>query len=427
MKGKITMKNNRMPSWHDMARNEQKIPPGNWYLWMLLAGRGFGKTRTGAESIMELVNSGQYKRIGIIGKSICEAKDIMVDGQSGLLSTTIADKVFQNAENNITDESLLKFKYYPSKNQIAWENGARAYILGADNFEKLRGYQFDLIWIDEFAKYKYPNAFWEQVLFTLRLGDNPRCIITTTPKPLKILKKLSEANYTYLTKGSTFANAKNLSPRFIETMKEMYQNTRVGKQELEGEILMKKENTVWQKENIIYRDINRNHLSRIVIGVDPAVSVGENADETGIIVAGLGYDDKIYVLDDLSGKYKPPEWAKIVCRACHDYHAGRIVAETNNGGDLVGEMLMTVYPNAPYKQIRAIKGKIARAEPVALLYESNRVFHKKEFMELEEQMCELSYDDDKNKGSPDRVDALVWAISELKNIRDLPNISTISF
>jgi phage terminase large subunit-like protein len=248
-----------------------------------------------------------------------------------------------------------------------------------------------LIWTDEFAKYRNPNAVWEQILFTLRVGDNPRCIMTTTPKPLKILKKLSESKGTHLTKGSTFDNEKHLAQRFIDTMKEMYQNTRIGKQELEGEILMEKENIVWKKENIVYREIDRDSLSRIVIGVDPAVSSGENSDETGIIVAGVGYDEKIYVLDDLSGKYKPPEWAKIVCRACHDYKAGRIVAETNNGGDLVGEMLKTIYPNAPFRQTKAIKGKVARTEPVSLLYESNRVYHAKEFFELEDQMCNLSY------------------------------------
>jgi phage terminase large subunit-like protein len=537
---------------------------------------------------MELVNSGKYKRIGIIGKSVREVKDVMIEGQSGLLSTTIAERFFaaeeskaslrsqtssprssfprtlssrdsssrisapqpyfpqtsdisekygskkcslgkhspdkfgktdktQNRDMHIyapsgdkhqcyasthispdggmvlgsklhgqgyirsfqeegaregrtdaydaahsktriqdnimhtydssngelqeetavfdddtffdgvtsDDREIIRFKYYPSKNQISWENGAKAYIIGADNYEKLRGYQFDLVWCDEFAKYKKPEALWQQVMFTLRLGDDPKCIITTTPRPLKILKKLSEAKGTYLTKGSTFDNAKNLSPIFIESIKAEYQGTRVGKQELEGELLMEKENTVWKRENIIYRDVDINNLSRVVIGVDPAVTVGENSDETGIVVAGLGYDEKIYILDDLSGKYKPPDWAKIVCRACLDYKAGRIVAETNNGGDLVGEMLKTIYPNAPFKQTKAIRGKIARAEPISLLYESNRVFHTKEFTELEEQMCDLSYED-KMEGSPDRVDALVWAVSELK-ARESYNISTIDF
>jgi phage terminase large subunit-like protein len=442
-------------NWHEIARKEQRIPNTEWMLWLLLAGRGFGKTRTGAESVMELINSGKYKNIGIIGKSVREAKDIMVDGPSGLLATTIANMHYRNIETNnfaskqkkhtkFSDSfaedphkiscralhingasgSILKFRYYSSKNQIIWENGARAQILGADHYDKLRGYQFDLIWIDEFAKFKFPGELWMQVLFTLRMGQDPKCIITTTPRPLKILKELSEASYTYVAKGSTFENAKNLSQRFINTMITMYQNTKIGKQELDGEILMEKENTVWKKENIIYRGINRNCLARVVIGVDPAVSSGKNADETGIVVAGLGYDEKMYVLADLSGKYKPPDWAKVVCRAYHDYTAGRIVAETNNGGDLVGAVLETINPTLPFKQVHAIKGKIARAEPVALLYEANKVFHTMEFPELEEQMCELSYDDNGDR-SPDRVDALVWAISELKDRTCTPNISTL--
>ncbi|MDR1333456.1 MAG: terminase family protein [Holosporales bacterium] len=562
--------------WREIARKEQLIPKGDWWIWLLLAGRGFGKTRTGAESVMELVNSGKYKRIAIIGKNIPEIRDIMVEGQSGLLSTTIAEKCFrasmleaesskatkrrrtkgsrsppelpeselpEHSSTGLTQQEtdcglqlnpseselllggaytdvrehsspgstqqetdcgsqlkppeselqqggvykrvhehsstgstqqeadyglqlkppesglllgdterrsgayrdvrehsspgstqqetdcggfLIPFKYYPSMNRIVWENGAVAYLIGADHYEKLRGYQFDLVWLDEFAKYKDPEALWQQIMFTLRLGDDPKCIITTTPKPLKILKTLSEEKWVYTTKGSTFANSNNLSPRFLDNMRNVYQNTRLGRQELEGEIIMEMDNAVWKKENIIYRDIPEDCLSTVVIGVDPAVTVGENSDETGIIVAGLGYDEKIYVLDDLSGKYKPPDWAKIVCRACHDYSAGRIVAETNNGGDLVREMLTTIYPNVPFKQTRAIRGKIARAEPISMLYEANRVFHTKEFPELEEQMCSLSYDD-KTKNlstSPDRVDALVWAVSDLKD-RETCNISMI--
>jgi predicted phage terminase large subunit-like protein len=422
----ITMNNtNLIQNWHDIARKEQKIPNGSWWLWLILAGRGFGKTRTGAEAVMEMVNSGRYKRIGIIGKTIREANDVMVEGMSGLLSTTIAEKVFQLEENKFEDPDIVKFKYYKSKNQIVWENGARAYILSGDNPEKLRGYQFDLLWIDEFAKYKDPNAIWQQVMFTLRIGDDPKCIMTTTPRPLKILKTLSEARDTHLTRGSTFDNAANLSQRFIKTMRDMYQNTRVGRQELNGELIMEKEDTVWKRENIIYRDVDLENLARIVIGVDPAVSSGENSDETGIIVAGIGYDDKMYVIDDLSGKYKPPEWAKIVCRACYDYRATRVVAETNNGGDLVEEMLATIQPNLPFKKTRAIKGKIARAEPISFLYESHKIFHIKEFTELEEQMCNLSYTE-KPEHSPDRVDALVWAVSELKE-RENFYVSTIDF
>lgn len=402
-----------IPDWGEIAREKQRLPGGNWWLWMILAGRGFGKTRTGAESIMSLVNSGKYMRIAIIGKTIKEAKNIMVEGQSGLLSTTIASRMFQNAEDGIEDSSIIKFKYYSSKQQIVWETGAKAYLFGGDDYDSLRGYQFDLIWIDEFAKFREPEMLWEQILFTLRLGDDPRCIMTTTPRAIQILKDLSAGDNTHLTYGSTFENSANLSARFIETMQAKYTTTKIGRQELFGELIFDKENTIWKKEDIIYRHIERESLLRVVIGIDPAVSCGENSDETGIIVAGIAYDDKIYVLDDLSGKYKPPEWAKIVCRAYKDYTASHIIAETNNGGDLVKEMLTTIYPNIPFKATRAIKGKLARAEPISLLYESKRIFHIREFHKLEKQMCGLSYDD-KITESPDRVDALVWTISDLK-------------
>jgi phage terminase large subunit-like protein len=467
------------PQWREIARKEQLIPRGDWWVWLLLAGRGFGKTRTGAESIMELVNSGRYKKVAVIGKNIQEIKDVMVEGPSGLLSTTIAERhfeamrehrpkarppnnnrsevysdVYEHSSTGLTqqeadsggggrktsdllltqdllhqDESCesggaIKFRYYPSMNRITWENGAIAHLIGADHYEKLRGYQFDLAWLDEFAKYKNPDALWQQILFTLRVGCDPKCIITTTPKPLKILKKLSEESGVYLTKGSTFNNSDNLSARFLDTMRVTYQNTRIGRQELDGEIIMDKEHTVWRRENIIYRSISPGCLSVVVIGVDPAVTACEHSDETGIIVVGLGYDEKMYVLDDLSGKYKPPDWAKIICKAYKDFAADWIVAEVNNGGDLVREMLTTIYPNIPFKQTRAIRGKVERAEPVAMLYDAKRVFHIREFLELEEQMYSLTYDD-KLKSSPDRVDALVWAISDLKD-RETPRISAIT-
>ena len=178
--------NQVIPNWHDIARPEQRIPNTDKWLWLILAGRGFGKTRTGAEAVMELVNGGKYKSIAIVGKSVVEARDVMVEGLSGLLSTTIAQKIYKNQEDQIEDSDFLKFKFYRSRNLIVWENGAKAYLIGADHYEKIRGYQFDLVWMDEFAKYNHPKETWHQILFSLRLGDDPRCIITTTPKPKKI-------------------------------------------------------------------------------------------------------------------------------------------------------------------------------------------------------------------------------------------------
>ena len=424
----MTLIKNRLniPSWDDLARDKQKLPNGEWFTWLILAGRGFGKTRTGAETVMKLIYSGKYKSIGIIGKTIQEAKQIMIEGPSGILSTTFAIKStkLENAKFKTVD--VLKFKYYPSKKQIEWNNGTKIYILSGDRPNSIRGFQFDLVWIDEFAKFKRPAELWEQVLFSLRLGDDPRCIITTTPKPLKILKELTEDPSVHVTNGSTFENEQHLSKKFIEQITLKYQSTFVGKQELFGTLIMEQEHPLWKRHNIRYKNIGIDCIDKVVIGVDPAVTISKYSDETGIIVAGLGLDGMIYIIADLSGKYTGSEWAKIVTRASIDYKASYIVVETNNGGDLVAENLRSINNNISIRRVHAIKGKVSRAEPIAILYESNRVFHFKEFLTLEEQMCNMSYDKHDESYSPDRVDALVWAVSELRNISEKNNQYNIS-
>ncbi len=406
----MDINNNNIVSWDKIARDKQKIPNGNWFIWLILAGRGFGKTRTGAESVMQLICSNKYKSIGLIGKNIKETKQIMIEGPSGILSTTFAE-ILNKSNNN----KKLSFKYCSSKKQIEWNNGAKMYMLGGDNPNSIRGFQFDLVWIDEFAKFNNPEALLHQVFFSLRLGNNPKCIITTTPKPLKILKNLSDDKSVHVTNGSTFENAQYLSKQFLNLVKLKYNNTFIGKQELLGELIMEKENSLWKRHNIQYKKIELNCFEKIVIGVDPAVTSNKNSDETGIIVAGLGIDSNIYVIDDLSGKYKGSEWAKIVVRASFDYKANYVVVENNNGGDLVIENLKSIDNTLPIKTVHAVKGKVSRAEPISILYESNKVFHFKEFNLLEEQMCNMSYDSAGEGYSPDRVDALVWAISELRN------------
>lgn len=393
-------------------RDKQVLPKGNWFTWLILAGRGFGKTRTGAENVMLLIQSGQYKSIAIIGETIKEAIQIMVEGMSGLCSSMA-----------LKQANLL---YKRINNKIIFSNGAVVYVLGGDRPDTLRGFQFDLVWIDEFAKFKHAAELWEQVLFCLRIGNDPKCIITTTPRPLPILKDISESKDTIYTTGSTFENTDNLSRRFIATMQGTYRDTRVGRQELYGELIFEKERPLWKLENIRYNKIDINLIERVVIGVDPAVTNTNNSDETGIIVAGLGLDRKIYVLDDLSGKYTGTEWAKIVVRASIDYNASCVVVETNNGGDLVTENLRSIDSNLPIRKVRAVKGKVARAEPISILYETDRVLHSKQFSKLESQMLNMSYDDEfeppgrcsKDMKSPDRVDALVWAISELRNMEN---------
>ncbi len=391
-------------------RNKQLLPKGDWFTWLILAGRGFGKTRTGAENVMSLIQSGKYKSVAVIGETIKEAMQIMIEGMSGLFSST----AFQYSN----------LSYKRTKNKITFDDGAIVYVFGGNRPDTLRGFQFDLVWIDEFAKFKHATELWEQVLFCLRIGDDPKCIITTTPRPLKILKNIADNKDTVYTTGSTFENALNLSKRFITTMENTYKDTRVGRQELYGELLFEKERPLWKLENIRYNKIDINLTDHVVIGVDPAVTSTNNSDETGIIVAGLGLDRKIYVIDDLSGKYTGTEWAKVVVRASVDYNASCVVVETNNGGDLVTENLRSIDSNLPIRKVHAVKGKVARAEPISILYETNRVFHCKQFSKLEEQMLNMSYDDEfeplgkfnKDIKSPDRVDALVWAISELRNI-----------
>lgn len=417
----INLNNNSLLSWDQIARDKQKIPSGDWFTWLILAGRGFGKTRTGSESVMKLTCSSKYKSIGLIGKSINETKQIMIEGPSGILSTTFA-KILNKTSNK---KNQLSFKYYSSKKQIEWNNGAVMYMLGGDRPNSIRGFQFDLVWIDEFAKFINPSELLQQVFFSLRLGDNPKCIITTTPKPLKILKDLSDDNSVYVTNGTTFENEKYLSKQFLNLIKLKYNNTFIGKQELLGQLVMEKENSLWKRHNIQYKKIELDCLEKIVIGIDPAVTSNKNSDETGIVVAGLGLDNNIYIMNDLSGKYKGSEWAKIVVKASIDYNASYVVVETNNGGDLVTENLKSIDSTLPIRNVRAVKGKVARAEPISILYETNKVFHFKEFSELEEQMCNMSYDNEREGYSPDRVDALVWAVSELRNLHLNNNLCSI--
>lgn len=387
-------------NWHDIARTKQRLPKGDWLVWLVMAGRGFGKTRTGAETVMQLVESGKYRSIAIVGKTLHEARHIMVEGQSGIMSTALS------ANGNVT--------YYPSKRELVWANGAKAVLIGGDNYESIRGMQFDFVWIDEFAKFEKPAEVWEQVMLSLRIGEDPRCMITTTPKNRPIIRQLAEAKFCYVTNGTTYENKDNLSSKFLERIEELMQDTNFARQELYGEIVDDLNNLVWAKDSIKYKEVQPTMLNRIIIAVDPAVSNNTKSDETGIIIAGEGCDGNIYVLDDLSGKYNTSEWAEVVANAYHTYGASRVVAEVNNGGDMVENVMRNKCRYIPFSSVRAVKGKIARAEPVALLYSASKVFHVRKFAALEKQMLSTSYDNDK-KQHDDRVDALVWGITELTN------------
>lgn len=388
-------------TWEKIGRPNQKMPKGYWALWLILAGRGFGKTRTGAESIRQLVEEGVYKRIALVGASILQTRSIMVEGVSGLLS------VFPPHQRP---------RLEMTKRELHFQNGAIATLFGGEQVDQLRGPQFDAAWVDELAKFRHPQKLMEQLQLCLRLGEHPRCIVTTTPRPLPLFQKWFTQDNVVVTRGTTFENKDNLSPLFMEQVVKEFEGTTLGSQELYGEILTETKGALWQRNNIIYSDLPYDEhqkllLKRIVVAIDPATTHHEGSDETGIVVVGIDEKGQGYVLEDLSGRHSPLEWGQRAVKAYHAYHADRIVAETNKGGDLVERVIRSIDPHVAYKEVRATRGKATRAEPIAALYEKGIVFHKRPFHALEDQMC--SYVPGSTRKSPDRIDALVWGFTEI--------------
>ncbi|MCR5225174.1 MAG: terminase family protein [Alphaproteobacteria bacterium] len=385
--------------WTKIARPNQLMPEGDWNIWLLLAGRGFGKTRAAAEAIRQLVLSGKYKRIALIANTIQEAKQVMVEGASGLLS--------------ISEESE-KLTFLTSKRLLKWENGAIATIYGAENYEQLRGPQFDAAWIDEFAKFQYPRETFEQLSFGLRLGEHPRTILTTTPRPLQFIKDLMKRDDVVTVRGTSFENLENLSPTFLRQL-EYLKGTRLESQEIYAEIVEENQNTLWAWSDIENCYCTPPHfLQNIVIGVDPALTSGENSDETGIIVAGMDGSNKAYVLDDLSINAEPKVWASKVAEAYKKYSARLVVVEGNAGGELLVNLLKSADNSMKIKTTYARISKTARAEPIVILYQKHRIFHARCFHKLEMQMATYTPKD----RSPDRLDAMVWAMTELFQLSD---------
>jgi predicted phage terminase large subunit-like protein len=385
-------------NWQDLARPEQRLPPGDWQVWMILAGRGFGKTRTGAETVLAWVRDETCKRMALIADTEADARTVMIEGESGLLAIC--------AEHE-------RPRYEPSKRKLVFPNGAIATCYSADAYEQLRGPQFDGAWVDELAKFRYPEQVWDQLMLSLRLGDNPRAVVTTTPKPLKILKELVASPEVHITRGTTFDNTANLPTSFLKRVRNRFEGTRLGHQELYGEILSQTEGTLWTPDLLErYRIKDLPPLIRVVVAIDPATTSHDLSDETGIIVAGLGQDQCGYILEDHSGRVNPTEWARRAVKAYWHHKADRVVAEVNKGGDLVERVVRSMDANVSYKAVRATRGKYTRAEPIAALYEQGRVFHVTKGLDtLEQQMC--SYAPGHSSKSPDRLDALVWALTEL--------------
>lgn len=382
-------------AWEVRARDSQYPPDGDWRAWLICAGRGFGKTRTGAETVRIWAEDDPKARIALVGRTAADVRDVMVEGESGILA------VCPEKQRPV---------YEPSKRRLTWPNGAIATTYSADEPNLLRGPQHTKAWVDELAAWRYPDA-WDQLQLGLRLGSNPQVIVTTTPRPTKIIRELLKAPTTHVTRGSTYENKANLAPAFLEAIIRKYEGTTMGRQELYAEVLDEMPGALWTRALLDGCRVSQApQLTRIVVAIDPAATATSESDETGIVVAAMGLDKHCYVLADLSGRYSPDKWGGIAVREYRQRQADRIVYETNQGGDMVAHTLRTVDPNAALKGVRASRGKAARAEPVAALYEQRRVHHVGVFAELEDQLCNWA----PGAGdSPDRLDALVWAVSEL--------------
>lgn len=399
----------KLVDWRFMGREEQQIPPGDWTYWLYMAGRGAGKTRTGAETVREWVKQG-YKWIGLIAPTAGDARDVMVEGESGLLA------VCQDADETYDGEKMGKPLYEPSKRRVTWANGAQATLFSADEPERLRGPQHEKIWADELCAWRRPHT-WDLALFGLRLGDHPQAFISTTPKPKKVIIDLVKDPASIVTRGSTMSNKRNLARSFLKVITDKYGGTELGRQELDGELLEESKGALWKRSLIEKHRVPMIpqgpgfYFKRIVVAVDPAVTAKSESNETGIVVAGLASDNQVYVLSDLSDIMTPAAWASRVSNAYTLWQADMIVAEGNQGGDLVKSNIQTANSNLPVKIVHASRGKVARAEPVAALYEQGKVHHVGVLGDLEDQMCvwePLSGD-----ASPDRLDALVWAVTDL--------------
>ena len=382
-----------------LSRPTQREPDGNWNIWLILAGRGWGKTRTGAEDIAAYAMENPNRICGVVAPTGGDLRRVCFEGPSGLMKV-------------IPPECILG--YNKSSMEIKLWNGSVIQGYAAIEPDRLRGPQFHRLWADELAAWRYPETY-DQMMFGLRLGKNPRLVITTTPRPTPLIMSLVKRadDDVHLTKGSTFENYENLAESAIQQLKEKYEGTRLGRQELYADILDDTEGALWKHSEIERDRIQKADMplfQRIIVGVDPAVTNSENSDETGIVVCGIGQDGKYYVLEDASLKASPDTWARVAVESFFKHQADRIVAEVNNGGDLVERLIRTIDNTVPYTPVTASRGKIVRAEPIAALYEQRKVHHVGTLPELEDQMCSYTAG---SKKSPDRLDALVWALTEL--------------
>lgn len=391
--------------WSFWARPKQIAPTTPWRTWLLLAGRGFGKTRTLCQWILWCVQCGGYRRQGLVGATAGDVRDILIEGESGILA--IAPPWFTPV-------------YQPSKLRLVWPNGAKTFLYSAEEPNRLRGKQHDCIGADEVAAWRCEDA-WDQLMFTLRLGKDPRVCAATTPRPTKLIKRLVRDPATALTHGSTYENKGNLADAFIGELMKRYEGTRLGQQELEALMLDDTPGALWNRAMLDATQVRLiPTLVKIVVAVDPSATASEDSDEAGIVVFGLGEDKHGYVLEDLSGRMDPTTWATRAIEAAVKWKAAYIVGETNQGGDMVKTIVdqtarvmreaKKLKQSIAFKGVHAKQGKRARAEPIVALYEQRRIHHVGSFAKLEDQQC--TWDASTSTKSPDRIDALTYAATE---------------
>ncbi len=385
---------------------EVTVEDADWRTWLIMGGRGSGKTRTGAEWVRaQALGLPPFAhraagRIALVGETIADVRSVMVEGVSGILS------VHAPHERPV---------YEPSKRQLTWANGAVAQLFSAEDPDGLRGPQFGAAWCDELAKWRYADKTWDMLQFALRLGDTPRQVVTTTPRPIGLLKRILADAATMISRSRTLDNFANLAPGFIAEMRARYGATSLGRQELDGELVEDRADGLWNRAGFERTRIDgAPALTRIVVAVDPPVTSGAKADACGIVVAGIDAAGRGYVLADRTvAGHAPLVWAKVAVAALEEFAADRIVAEVNQGGDLVEGVIRQIDDNVPIRKVRATRGKFIRAEPVAALYERGLISHVGQLAALEDQMSDFGPDGLSSGRSPDRLDALVWALTDL--------------
>ncbi|MFN4010578.1 MAG: DNA-packaging protein [Pannonibacter sp.] len=397
-----------LKDWPTFAHEHQLPPGGDWAVWLMMGGRGAGKTRAGAEWIRARALGHRWTgeaapagRIALVGETYQDVREVMIEGVSGILS------VHPKAERP---------QWNPSRRRMEWRNGAVAQAFSSEDPEALRGPQFDIAWADELAKWRNGEETFDMLQFGLRLGERPRQLVTTTPRAVPLLKRLINMPGTTLTRAATRANALFLAPGFLERVVARYAGTRLGRQELDGELIEDRPDALWQREQLEACRVASapESLVRIVIAIDPPATATKRSDACGLVVAGIGEDGIAYVIADHSlARARPADWAGRAVALWRHYQADCLVAEVNQGGDMVREVIAAADPAVPVKSVRASRGKYARAEPIALIYEQGRVRHVGPMPALEDEMADFGPGGLTSGRSPDRLDALVWALSEL--------------